>query len=329
MTQRQPYFFVSYARKDVEIVQHVIHQLEHRDIHVWIDTRELQAGANWRKAITDALENASGLIIFLSSASLESKFVYSELWFARNRGARIFPILLENVALPHDLISIQYLDFRSRDSGNLNHVIDRLAETLKRSIERDSLVGTGLRHGEVEEVAEEAVKEAHGGKPNSKPRTAPDSIFLVHGRDHAFRDDVEKYLKTLGIKPIVLSKMPNAGHMSILAKFFKYGHLADFAVVLMSPDDYGVLCQTFDSPRVGKRALQFRTRQNVILELGFFYGLLGFDKVFLLSKASNVPFPYFEFPSDIQGIPYDTYDDRGTWKASLRARLVEANFSII
>lgn len=44
---------------------------------------------------------------------------------------------------------------------------------------------------------------------------------------------------------------------------------------LLCADDYGASRKQYEAPKVGDRALQFRTRQNVILELGFFYGKLG------------------------------------------------------
>ncbi len=214
-----------------------------------------------------------------------------------------------------------------RNKDEIEGSIARLIEVLK-SIDKITAADTGLSSGEIQEVARVTAEQARGDNSSSASFAPPSSIFIVHGRDTQFLNDVETHVKSLGITPIVLSKMPNAGQMSLLAKFLKYGQLAEFAIVLISPDDYGVLFDTYNTPGVGTQALQFRARQNVILELGFFYGQLGFDKVFVLFKPSQQPFPYFEFPSDIGAIPFDTYDATGNWRLELRSSLKTAGFAI-
>ena len=65
---------------------------------------------------------------------------------------------------------------------------------------------------------------------------------------------------------------------------------------------------------MGERALQFRARQNVILELGFFYGYLGWEHVFVLYKPPDEIFPNFERPSDLGGVVFDEVEAGRTWK---------------
>lgn len=76
------------------------------------------------------------------------------------------------------------------------------------------------------------------------------------------------------------------------------------------------------------RALQFRTRQNVILELGFFYGLLGWENVFVLFRLPGKVYPNFERPSDIDGAVFDSMDASGLWRGSLAQKLHEAGFRL-
>ena len=99
-------------------------------------------------------------------------------------------------------------------------------------------------------------------------------------------------------------------------------------MVLLTSDDYGASRRQFDADGVGERALQFRARQNVILELGFFYGYLGWENVFVLFKQSDKVFPNFEIPSDLGGILYDQVDENGTWKEKLLSRLQQAGFQM-
>ena len=53
----------------------------------------------------------------------------------------------------------------------------------------------------------------------------------------------------------------------------------------------------------------------MILELGFFVGKLGRDKVAVLREAD------VELPSDFDGVLYITADSTGTWKNTLEQEL--------
>jgi predicted nucleotide-binding protein len=65
-------------------------------------------------------------------------------------------------------------------------------------------------------------------------------------------------------EPIVLREQPSGG-MTIIEKFEDYASAVDCVFVLMTPDD------VVESKDGDKR----RSRQNVIFELGFFYGQFG------------------------------------------------------
>jgi predicted nucleotide-binding protein len=64
---------------------------------------------------------------------------------------------------------------------------------------------------------------------------------------------------------------------------------------------------------------QPRGRQNVIFELGFFFGKLGRERVCVL-LAGGV-----EEPSDIAGLVYITIDAGGAWKYQLARELTAAD----
>ncbi len=324
MSQKSPYFFVSYSRKDTEVVRAVASELTKRNIAIWMDSTSLNVGENWADTIFRSLEQAAGLIIFLSAASLESPWVLHELQAALKRQARIFPVLLEQVKLPVGLANIQYVDLR--DPENFQQSIDRLAYALQASLQGQEK-STGLEEKELKEFARNATNVARGEEGTKDADQIPNSVFIVHGRDMQFRDDVENYLIATGVKPIVLSKMPNA-HRSLFDKFFSLSEDTQFAIVLISADDYGLLADEFNDPQIGDRALQYRARQNVILELGFFYGKLTFERVFVLYKQPSVRFPKFERPSDLEGVLWDEYDSSGKWKDILKNRLKDHGFNV-
>lgn len=67
-----------------------------------------------------------------------------------------------------------------------------------------------------------------------------------------------------------------------------------------------------------------RARQNVILELGYFFGNLGRDRVLVLLRQS----PNFETPTDILGIVYEPFDSNGKWEYSVGKELKAAGYEV-
>ena len=103
-------------------------------------------------------------------------------------------------------------------------------------------------------------------------------------------------------EPIVLHEQANLGR-AIIEKFEECSADANLVFVLLTPDDVGCGPDALDEE---KR----RARQNVILELGYFLGMLGrkSGRVILLHKGP------LEIPSDISGIAYIDISD-GVLKA--------------
>ncbi len=127
------------------------------------------------------------------------------------------------------------------------------------------------------------------GKPRRKPK-----CFIVHGHDEKTLRDLQQFLRhELAMTDIVvLREQPNLGR-TIIEKFEDYASTIDVAFVLLTPDDR--------ANRVSSsRASKMRARQNVIFELGYFYGQLrrSAGRTILLYKGK------LELPSDITSIAY-------------------------
>jgi hypothetical protein len=90
------------------------------------------------------------------------------------------------------------------------------------------------------------------------------TIFVVHGRDHDARDQLELILRRLGLEPFVLQVTGGGGDTLIEALERQIGKTAEasFGIVLATPDDMGYLGE--DGPTDAKA----RARQNVIMEMG-------------------------------------------------------------
>jgi len=157
-------------------------------------------------------------------------------------------------------------------------------------------------------------------------------VFIVHGRDHEPMKELKAMLSEFGLNPIVLHEQPS-GSRTIVEKLERYSDVG-YAFVILTPEDLGssfdeLVEKLRDAPRVEteedmrrikgdkislerhilfvealRRYLDFlktRARQNVILEFGYFMGLLGRDRVCCLYKGD------VELPSDMHGIVYISF----------------------
>jgi hypothetical protein len=149
--------------------------------------------------------------------------------------------------------------------------------------------------------------------PQSKGDSrSPNRVFVVHGRNESARVAVATYLNSIGLEAIVLHEQPNMGR-HLLTKFIEEAELVTFAVVLMTDDDVG-------SVKGGELAP--RSRQNVILELGYFLSHLGQSNVCALIS------PGLETPSDFDGIVYISMTSDGSWRRELYRELVAAGMPV-
>lgn len=137
-------------------------------------------------------------------------------------------------------------------------------------------------------------------------------VFIVHGHNNEIKEAVARTLQKLDLNPIILHEQANSGK-TIIEKFEKHSNVG-FAIVLLTDDDLG---------KSKKDELDnARARQNVILEMGYFIGKLGRDKVCpLYSKG-------VELPSDLYGLLYIELDSSAHWQISIAKELKAAGYSI-
>lgn len=129
------------------------------------------------------------------------------------------------------------------------------------------------------------------------------SVFVVHGHDDALLAEVDALLLRVGLLPIVLKVTPSGGRT--LIEMIDDHSAVPFAVCLLTPDDEGRALRSDE-------ALRSRARQNVILELGYFLGRLGRDRVHVLHRGG------VELPSDYHGVVYTATDvPNSDWRVEL------------
>lgn len=151
--------------------------------------------------------------------------------------------------------------------------------------------------------------------PPLAPQSAGPSkrVFVVHGRDEEAKLRVARFLERLGLEAVILHEQANAGR-TLIEKFEAFSNVG-FAVIILTPDDVGAVREKADE-------LEPRARQNVILELGFFLGKLGRERVCALKKGDVVT------PSDYDGVVYQPMDAADGWQALLARELRAANINI-
>ena len=139
-------------------------------------------------------------------------------------------------------------------------------------------------------------------------------VFIVHGHDDEAKETVARFVENFGIEATILHEQANRGQ-TIPEKFEEHAGEAGFAIILLTPDDVG-------ASKDERNNFQSRARQNVVLELGYFWGRLGRERVCVLYKEE------VELPSDMQGLLYVPMNNPDEWKLPLAREMKQAGLPI-
>jgi predicted nucleotide-binding protein len=214
---------------------------------------------------------------------------------------------------PHDLatqVTVSFVNLRDRHPAVGFIRADRAAD-IKRYIEvleeKDALTRT------LDELTSPFAPKVHPDTISGHAKAErPTTVFLVHGHDEGALHMIARFIERLGLQVIILHERVNRGR-TIITKFQEEAAGVGFAIVLMTPDDFGGANSAADQKP--------RARQNVVFELGFFIGVLGPQRVAAVVKGN------LELPSDLDGIVYISLD-RGDWQIELGRELQSAGFVV-
>lgn len=157
---------------------------------------------------------------------------------------------------------------------------------------------------EVEEVVEGVTDAPQAGS----------RVFIVHGHDEAKKHELARVIRSLtGTEPVILHEQANGGKV-LIEKFEGAATGTGYAVALLTADDLG--------RAKGDPELVARARQNVVFELGFFFGAFGRDRVAVLLEEG------VEEPGDVKGLVYTPLDRPGAWKMHLARELDAAGIVV-
>lgn len=194
------------------------------------------------------------------------------------------------------------------NSGHKRNVLNEFREKLNNKLTnlRQLFAKIDLMKSEVPDQA----VAVNTSKANSK--SASNDIFIVHGHNNEVKINVARTLEKLGLNPIILHEQANAGK-TIIEKFEEHSNVG-FAIILMTDDDLGKAKKDEN--------LNHRARQNVILEMGYFIGKLGRNRVCPLYSNG------VELPSDLYGLLYTEIDSTENWKIKIARELKAAGYDI-
>lgn len=139
-------------------------------------------------------------------------------------------------------------------------------------------------------------------------------VFIVHGHDERLKNAAARLVTKLGLEPVILHELPNKGR-TLIEKFLEHSDVA-FALVLLTRDDRG------GSAGLSPENYEFRARQNVVLELGYFLAQLGRRRVAAVYESG------VEIPSDYKGVLFIPYDAGGRWEYEAAKEMRAADIRI-
>lgn len=224
------------------------------------------------------------------------------------------------VSLRELRISGQDIIFRWEDRSGFTTIPEIFSEEMRFKLRIDSDFEMHRTHWAVKEGDLLEILKGHRiGKRddhNISKQTAPSKsnhVFLVHGHDTALLETTARFLEKIGLQPIILKEQADGGR-TIIEKFEDHAEQASYAVALLTPDDYGSAND--------EKSTRHRARQNVILELGYFAGALGRNRVCALKKGD------LELPNDILGVLWKSVDETDAWKLELAKELRHAGLPV-
>lgn len=148
---------------------------------------------------------------------------------------------------------------------------------------------------EIEALAAYISKISRSRLDLSKPIQS-NKVFIVHGHNHEAKAELEIFLRQIGLDPVVLHRQADEG-LTIIEKFEKHSKV-NYAVILLTPDD---VVQLSNKGEASSESSEYRARQNVIFEFGYFAGKLGRSRVCCIYQKNVM------LPSDISGLIYKQF----------------------
>lgn len=161
----------------------------------------------------------------------------------------------------------------------------------------DELRNLDLNKNEWVEILDKSLRNVLGAYPR---------VLIIHGRGDEGKD-LSEFIrresskadeKLFGIAEPLIMNLTGAGAVSVPQVFEELASRVSAAIAIVTADDIGGFARIAGDETVPATALELevRARENVWVEVGWFWGRLGRERVFLWLKDK------VEVPSDLQGV---------------------------
>jgi predicted nucleotide-binding protein len=166
-------------------------------------------------------------------------------------------------------------------------------------------------HRKAKDVTRDFLDESQKRGTERKDIVNSKQVFIVHGHDSGSKYELARIIENdFKLKSIILHELPDMGK-TVIEKLENISEMPGYVFVLLTPDDIGVEkiegmtisdLNNADPNRKGlKIDFKYRARQNVVLELGYFIGKLGRNRVCCLYRGE------VDIPSDVSGVLYKKF----------------------
>lgn len=126
--------FVSYSRKDSDIVNHICKIMEQRQIRYYRDTTEIPGGSFFFEELADAITDSYVFLYIGSKNSYNSIYTPKEISFAiAEKKNIIIPFLIDEEPLPRNLrLAFSDLNVRNIEEHKIETIVDDIIDSVPR-----------------------------------------------------------------------------------------------------------------------------------------------------------------------------------------------------
>lgn len=134
--------FISYSRKDSQIVRQFLSEIAKTDYTMWIDEEGIYSGEQFKTKIVRAIKNSSIILFFSSVNANASEWTVKEIGYALKKNKTIIPIRLDDCeyddSIDFDLVNIDFIKY---DREHFEQTVERLITSIETHL-RPSTSGT-------------------------------------------------------------------------------------------------------------------------------------------------------------------------------------------
>ncbi len=130
----RPYIFISYARKDLDVIQPILAELADLGVRLWWDA-DLHAGEDYADRLQRRVDGCASLVVFLSRESTRKKalnWVLTETKYAAEAHKEIIPVRLSEFQLGLDWKAlVEHRQMLNASGGSTRLLVDGILARAK------------------------------------------------------------------------------------------------------------------------------------------------------------------------------------------------------